>query len=199
MSIHLEAKSIYVKKEIPKEDIIWTKIPGCQKCKRSAFETRISKCVTNTVRHHDQDERETDAMHWDVILPVLKGRFKKSTGERVHRTWIGSIAFILEGIKKRFEICKDEHGELRFFRAIQGRSGGVIISPRLMNYVMIPYKWKRFIYHVGRARDQYSIAEIGLVAGGKERKEGIQTIFFTLCLLNPCNVVAQWSHHSLLQ
>ena len=54
-----------------------------------------------------------------------------------------------------------------------------------MNYVMIPYKWKRFIYHVGRARDEYSIAEIGSVAGGKERKEGRQTIFFTL--LDPFN------------
>ena len=48
-----------------------------------------------------------------------------------------------------------------------------------MNYVMIPYRWKQFIYHVGRARDQYSIAEIGLVAGGKGREEGRQTIFFT--------------------
>ena len=55
----------------------------------------------------------------------------------------------------------------------------VIISPRLMNHVMILYKCERFIYHVGRARDQYSIAEIGLVAGGKERKEGRQTIFFS--------------------
>ena len=44
---------------------------------------------------------------------------------------------------------------------------------------MIPYKWKRLIYHVGRARDQYAIAEIGLVAGGEEREEGRQTIFFT--------------------
>ena len=48
-----------------------------------------------------------------------------------------------------------------------------------MNYVMILYKWKQFIYHVGRARDQYSIAEAGLVAVGKERKKGRQTIFFT--------------------
>ena len=63
-------------------------------------------------------------------------------------------------------------------RSIQGHSSGTIISPRLVNSVMIPYKWKRFIYHVGRARDQYSIAEIGLVAGGKERKAGRQTIFF---------------------
>ena len=62
---------------------------------------------------------------------------------------------------------------------IQGHSGGTTISPRLMNYVIIPYKWKRFIHHVGRVRDQHSIAEIGLVAGGKERKEGRQTIFFT--------------------
>ena len=53
-------------------------------------------------------------------------------------------------------------------------------SPRLMNYVMIPYRWKQFIYHVGRARDQCSTAEAGLVAGGKEQKEGRQTIFFTL-------------------
>ena len=38
---------------------------------------------------------------------------------------------------------------------------------------------------MGRARDQYSKAEAGLVAGGKERKEGRQTIFFTL--LDPFN------------
>ena len=49
-----------------------------------------------------------------------------------------------------------------------------------MNDVMIPYRWKQFIDHVGRARDQYSIAEAGLVAGGKERKEGRQTIFVPL-------------------
>ena len=45
--------------------------------------------------------------------------------------------------------------------------------------MMIPYKWTQFIYHVGRARDQYSIAEAGLVAGRKGLKEGRQTIFFT--------------------
>ena len=49
-----------------------------------------------------------------------------------------------------------------------------------MNYVMIPCKWKQFIFHnVGRTRDPYSIAEAGLMAGGKEHKEGKQTLFFT--------------------
>ena len=50
---------------------------------------------------------------------------------------------------------------------------------------MIPYTWKEFLYHVGRARYQYSIAVAGLVAGGTERKEGRQTIFFTP--LDPVN------------
>ena len=176
--VNPKAKSIYMKKGIPKEDRIWI-IPGCQKCKRDSFETRISKCVTKKVRHHDQDERETDgAMHWNVILPVLKGRFRNQMEkEFTDEDWLH--CFYLGSIKTRFEICKDDNGELRYIRAIQGHSGGVIISPRLMNYVMIPYRWKQFIYHVGRARDQYSIAEAGLVAGGKERKEGRQTIFFT--------------------
>ena len=48
------------------------------------------------------------------------------------------------------------------------------MSPRMMNTVMILYRWKRFIYHVGRARDQYSIADIRLVAGRKEREDGKQ-------------------------
>ena len=81
-SIHLEAKSIYVKKEIPKEDRIWTIIPGCPKGKRDSFETRTSKCVTNMVRHHDQDERETDgARHWCGVSP----------GERVHRRGLAPL------------------------------------------------------------------------------------------------------------
>ena len=71
-SIHPKAKSIYIKKEIPKEDRILTTIPGCQKCERNSFETRISKCVTNLVRHHDQDERE-------------------ATGERIYRRGLAPL------------------------------------------------------------------------------------------------------------
>ena len=62
------------------------------------------------------------------------------------------------------------------------------VTQRLMNYVMIPYRWKRFIHHVDRARHQYSIAEAGPVAGGKERKRRRQTIFFTP--LDPFNIDA---------
>ena len=117
------------------------------------------------------------------ILSVLKGNFEITWREFTDVDWLH--CFFLGSIKTRFAICEDENGELRYIRAIQGHSGGMIFSPRLINYVMISYKWKRFIYHVDRARDQYSLAEIGLVVGGKEREEGRQTIFFTS--LDPFN------------
>ena len=106
--------------------------------------------MTNMVRHHDQDERETDgAMHWNVILPVLRARFRSQLEkEFTDEDWLH--CFHLGSIKPRFEINNDENGELTYIRAIQVHSSGVIISPRMMNYVRIPYRWKRFIYHVGR-------------------------------------------------
>ena len=120
--------------------------------------------------------RWSEALGWCTLS--IERKIPQSTGEEfTDEDWPHCL--YLGRIKTRFEICKDENGELRYIRAIQGQSGGMIISPRLMNYVMIPHEWKRFIYHVGRARDQYSIAENGLVAGGMERKEGRQTIFFT--------------------
>ena len=104
-----------------------------------------------------------------------KGIHLRLASPSVSRIWVGTMikmnekqkercigmfedwlhCLYLGSFKTRFEFCKDENGELRYIRAIQGHSGGMIISPRLMNYVMIPYRWKQFIHHVGRARDQY--------------------------------------------
>ena len=77
---------------------------------------RMYKCVTNMVRHHDQDERETDgARHW-MVYSERKFRNqleKKFTDEDwLHCLYLGSI-------KTRFWVCKDENGELRYIRAIQ--------------------------------------------------------------------------------
>ena len=95
-SIHLETKSIYVKEEIPMQDRISTIIPGCLKCKRDSFETRISKCVTSMVRHHDQDEREADgAMHWNVTLGwctlSIERKIPKANGKRIHRRGLAPL------------------------------------------------------------------------------------------------------------
>ena len=122
-SIHPKAKFINMKKEISKEDRIWTFIPACQKCKRDSFETRISKCVTNVLRYHDQDEREADgAMHWNAFPPALKRRFQNPL-EKEFTDEDGLHCLHLGSFKTRFEICKDDNGELRYIRAIQGHSG----------------------------------------------------------------------------
>ena len=84
-SIHLKAKSIYVKKEIPKEYRIWTFILGCPKCKRDSFEIRISKCVTNMVL---QMERCIGTFY----VRLLKGRFKNQQ-EKVHGRGLAPLLF----------------------------------------------------------------------------------------------------------
>ena len=67
---------------------------------KDSFETRISKCATNMVRHHDQDQRETDgARHWDGVLSALKGNFEINW-RKSSRTRTGSIAFILEASRQ---------------------------------------------------------------------------------------------------
>ena len=74
--------------------------------KTDSVETRISKCVTNTVRHHDQDERETDgAMHWNVInTSSIERKIPKSNGKTIHRR--GLAAFILEASRQGFKSVK---------------------------------------------------------------------------------------------
>ena len=111
-------------------------------------------CVTKMVRHHDQHEREEDgAMHSNIRRPVLKERFQNQLDkEFTNEGWLNCL--YLGSIKTSFEICKDEDGGLKSIQAIQGHSGGMIVSPRLVNYVMILHKCKEFIHHVGRARDQ---------------------------------------------
>ena len=48
-----------------------------------------------------------------------------------------------------------------------------------MEHIPIPYDWKEKIVHWGCSFSIQSILENGLIPGGKESKEGRQTIFFT--------------------
>ena len=113
-------------------------------------------------------------MHWDAILPISRRKFHGQLERECTNN--DRLEYLCRGsYKTRFEICKDSEEDLVYIRAIEGHSGGMVIHSELMNYVQILYKWKHFIYHMDRARDQYSIAEAGLVARGKESKEGSQT------------------------
>ena len=61
--------------------------------------------------------------------------------------------------------------------------GTYLIAPELMGHVDIPYKWQEFLFHRGCSHDVTSILKSGLMAGGRECKQGTRTIFFTP--LNP--------------
>ena len=90
---------------------------------------------------------------------------------------IGFITFIGEATIQDSNIAKIQ--KMIYLGAIQGHTGGITIMPELMRYVSIPYDWKEFVFHRGSAFDYWSIIKTGLVAGGKESKEGRQIVFFT--------------------
>ena len=52
--------------------------PACSSYKRGSLSTAISKVVTRLVRHHDQEERQSDlAVQWETKRPVLVNAFAK--------------------------------------------------------------------------------------------------------------------------
>ena len=48
-----------------------------------------------------------------------------------------------------------------------------------MGHVAIPYEWKEFLFHGRCSFNVTSILTSGLIFGGRESKDGRQTIFFT--------------------
>ena len=54
----------------------YLKIPAKSSYKGGSLSTAISKLVTKLVRHHEQEERQSDAaVHWDTIRPKLLRAF----------------------------------------------------------------------------------------------------------------------------
>ena len=58
-------------------------------------------------------------------------------------------------------------------------SGGQKVDPTLQDNVMLPNNFVKYIYYVGCPHDLHSIIQSGLIEGGKDAREGGQTVFFT--------------------
>ena len=54
-----------------------------------------------------------------------------------------------------------------------------VVDPALQDSIEIPLGWTEYLFHVGCSRTMHSIFQAGLIAGGKDAKEGQQTVFFT--------------------
>ena len=67
---------LYTKRTIFTTESKWIFIPANSSYERGSLSTAISQVVTRSVRHYDQEERQSDAaVHWDTIRPKLLKAF----------------------------------------------------------------------------------------------------------------------------
>ena len=64
-------------------------------------------------------------------------------------------------------------------RATECHSRGSKVDPSLLDNVHIPCRWSEYLDHGGSSLCTHSIVHSEFVAGGKDTKEGRQTVFFT--------------------
>ena len=64
-------------------------------------------------------------------------------------------------------------------RAFQSHSGGNTVDPSLEDNVETPYNWTEYIYRAGSSLDLHSVIQSGWITGGKDKKDGRQTVCFT--------------------
>ena len=110
--------------------------------------------------------------------PKLRHMFQREGGH----TFLIPIGFSIsskEATKLDSRIAENSRDVLLYIRAIQGRTGGNVITLELMGHAAFPLKWEEFPFHRGCSYDVTSILKSGLIAGGRESKGGRQTIFFT--------------------
>ena len=141
LSISPSQASFFTQRTIPTTERKWKVIPA-NSSYGGALSKAVSAMVTRMVRHHDQDERQSDAaLHWDTIWPVLLVAFAKHGARDLsEKHW---LRLTHQGNSKtRFEYCEDSENSLAYFRAIQGHPGGISIDPQLMEFIRIPYFWK---------------------------------------------------------
>ena len=79
--------------------------------------------------------------------------------------------------KSRFQFCLDSNENLLDIRVIQDHSGGALNDPELLHYNAIPLGWKEYLFHVGSSSIVHSIKQAELIVGGKDTKEGRQSVF----------------------
>ena len=112
-------------------------------------------------------------MEWNNMVHMLC---------RYHSRWTNQmwIDHLHRGSNKKiFQYRLDSDGFILYMHAIQGNSGGNKVDPSRQDNVKILYTWSENIYHVGSSLDPHSIILSGLIAGGKDTKEGRQAVFFT--------------------
>ena len=91
MQFKIQTNPLFYSKEgIPVGERKWSDILACESFEGDSLHAEISKLVMRLVRHHDQDEQETDgAFHWNSMGPKLRRAFLKAGGRKFSDTdWL---------------------------------------------------------------------------------------------------------------
>ena len=111
------------------------------------------------------------AMWFRLFMSVYRSQMFVNMRCRVHSLYKGSS-------KTPFQYCQNTCNTLLYIRAFQGHTGGNLIEPELIAHVAIPVN-RIFLVRQGCSFNLKFILEAGLITGGKESREGRQTVFFT--------------------
>ena len=113
----------------------WNDIPVCGIIERNPLEWKITKRITNLVRHRDIDHREIDgAVHWSSLCPKLRREFESEGARTSSDSQL--LGCIHRGSNKpRFKKRVNSNNSLLYVRALQGHSAGELLAPELMNHV----------------------------------------------------------------
>ena len=121
----------------------------------------VSKAMIRLLRHGSSTLQEDDgAVRFDDLMEEFKAKFEGTSQWSVD-AWITFLAKG-RGPKKRFQYCLNPNSSqhFRYFRAIQGRSGGNLVDPALHHNVLLPDDFAEYIYHIGNVSGKYSITKV---------------------------------------
>ena len=178
---------------IPSDPRTWNDLPAVDYVSGRSLPCRVSKIMTQMLRHHGSHREDDGAIKWNTLLTRLCRDFEKeNAGRWSNKEWLHLLQRGSD--KKRFQQCLKSDCLIIYMRAIQRHSGGTKVDPTLLDNVLIPYNWSEYLYHVGCSHDAHSILQSGLIAGRNDSKRR-QTVFFTA--LNPMTDVPEEEYQEL--
>ena len=153
---------------IPIHKRVWEDLTANEFSYGYRSETQVSKFVSNSVRHENSRERETDGViHGKVMSPKLRFQFQSDGGSNFSdRDGINFIG--KEANKTRFQYCQNSCNKLLYIRAIQGHTGREMIQPEMLGHVLRPPNWKEFVFHGGCSVNLTFILNAGFIVAGQE-------------------------------
>ena len=151
---------LYSKAQIPSKEVenyswMWRTPSASSNCYLEGCDETLTtlwsrkRCTDGAVASISSNshlEVRDGAVSWDSIHLKLMKQF----GTRVKKNYSQQdcLRAIPEGSnKKRFDYCVNSKNQVTYVSAIQGHTGGNMISPEFLGHIEIPHTWKKFVFY----------------------------------------------------